>query len=239
MGADAALDPAVFAWALEAAESAACDVETSATAAAAPRKIGSNFGRPHRDSSYAASHTESGAPSELSVWVALTRVTPTNGSIYVVPSCHDPLFAKPHDPLHMQPDKTMPWPHVRPLPCEAGSVLLWHASLIHWGSACDAGEAHPRKSIAFAYKLPCAGSTARGRGRQHGGRAALRLIPRAQLAAGLSIRERLRLVVQALLKYEHWHPTFDGLAEEALSHRLRAAASRDPFRFDRTGDRVE
>ena len=147
------------------------------------------------------------------MWVALTRVTTTNGCMLVVPSCHDPLFTKCHDAMHMQPDKAMPWPHVRPLPCEAGDVLLWHANLIHWGSACDNGEAQPRKSIAFAFKLPCAG-VARGRGGNT--TRGPRVVTRSQLAAGLSMRERIRLIVQALLKYEHWHPSFDGLAEGAL-----------------------
>ena len=129
----------------------------------------------------------------------------------VVPAQHDPLFTCSRDPRHMQPDKTMPWPHVRALaPCAAGIALIWHASLIHWGSACDEGEAQPRQSIACAFKLPGAGVGSGGGG--GGGR-----VTRAQLARGLSVRERFRIVAKALLRYEHWHPEFAGLERGRLS----------------------
>jgi hypothetical protein len=134
----------------------------------------------------------------------------------VVPKHADALFTASSDPLHMQPESTMPWAHVRALPCAAGTVLLWHASLIHWGSACDEGEAVPRKSVACAYKLPSAGG-ATGAGGAGGGRSAVpRRVTRAQLAEGLSVHQRLRLVLQALLKYEAWHPSFGGLETSVL-----------------------
>ena len=202
MGEEAELDEAVFAWALAAAAEA-----DGADAAAAP-PIGSNFGRPHRDASFDASHTACGDASELTVWVALTPCTTSNGCMLVVPSQHDPLFRKSSAPLHMQPDKAMPWAHVRPLTCEAGTILIWHASLIHWGTACDAGEPQPRKSVGCAFKLPAA----RGRGR-----AAAPRVTRQRLAEGLSVRERLRLVMQTLLKYEHWAPRFGGLDSRELA----------------------
>lgn len=218
MGPDAELDEACFAWALSASASPPPQphlpsADEAAVAATPPQSreqsretshIGSNFGKPHRDSSYAASHTSSGAPSEISVWVPLNDVTTTNGCMLVVPANRDPLFAKPADPMHMQPHLTMPWAHVRALPCDAGSVLLWHASLIHWGSSCAEGELRPRRSIAFAFKLPMAGESASRRG---GGAGAGRL-SRETLRRGLNMQERLRLVVKSLLQYEHWHPTF-------------------------------
>ena len=219
-GADAELDGAVFAWALQptpAVPAAAADIAAAASgvasasaAAGGASAIGSNFGRPHRDSSYAASHTPSGGATELTVWVALTPCTTTNGCMMVVPSHRDPLFASSTHPMHMQPDRSMPWAYVRPLTCEAGTVLLWHASLIHWGAACDEGEAQPRKSIAFAYKLPSAGA----------GRASHHCVTRAQLVAGLSLRERLHLIMHSLLRYEHWHPQFSGLVGSALEREL-------------------
>jgi hypothetical protein len=199
MGAEAELDEACFAWALR--SPTATMMHTQPAEPPAASYIGGNFGKPHRDSSYAASHTASGDPTELSVWVPLNRVTTTNGCMLVVPSNQDPLFARPADPMHMQPQLAMPWAHVRALPCEAGSVLMWHASLIHWGSACGEGEACPRQSIAFALKLPSAGGTSK---RADSG---VRL-SQETLRQGLSMQDRLRIVVKSLLQYEHWHPTF-------------------------------
>ena len=125
--------------------------------------------------------------------------------------------------------QAMPWTAERSLPCAAGSVLLWHASLIHWGSACDAGEPEPRKSIAFTLKRDDAGVG----GSQAGGAANAAAaggvhvgarVSRAQLERGLDMRERLRLVVHTLLIHEHWHPGFAGL--DAWTERS------PPSRFD-------
>jgi len=180
---DVELDASVFAWALQ--------------PTGQPGAIGNNFGRPHRDDSYEECHTDTGKPSTISVWMPLVPVSTTNGCMYVVPSDCDPLFSQSMHPLHMSPDKQMPWSHIRPLPAAPGEVLLWHGNLIHWGAACDSDEQQPRKSIASAFMLP--------------GSSEVPTISRMQLQAGLSLTSRLRLVLRALLTYEHWHPNFAGL----------------------------
>jgi len=177
------LDASVFAWALQ----------SDGTRG----KVGSNFGQPHRDDSYDECHTADGMPSTISVWLPLVTVTTNSGCMYVVPADRDPLFAAPHDPLHMKPAQQMPWPHIRALPAAAGEILLWRGNLIHWGSACDTGVEEARKSVAAAFMLP--------------GTSKELTISKSHLQAGLSMAWRLRLVLRALLIYEHWHPDFDGL----------------------------
>ena len=218
LGDTAELDEAVFAWALKSGavgggNGGTGDDGAGRSGGRGPAKaashVGSNFGRPHRDSPYAACHTLAGQPSELSVWVPLVDVTTSNGCMLVVPANRDPLFAAHADAMHMRPGERLPWAYVRALPCEAGSVLLWRASLIHWGSACTEGIASPRKSIAMAFKLPAAGATCDAPLPSR--------ITRSSLANGLSLDARLRIVLRALLKYEHWHPGFAGLDPESIS----------------------
>merc|ERR1711933_201756 len=101
------MDTSVFAWALEA--------ENCSGAA-----VGSNFGRPHRDDSYSDCHTADGKLTIATVWVPLVPVTATSGCMYVVPANHDPLFTEAANPLHMQPEWSLPWQYIRPLSCSAG-----------------------------------------------------------------------------------------------------------------------
>eukprot|EP00929_Paragymnodinium_shiwhaense_P010719 TRINITY_DN115636_c0_g1_i1.p1 TRINITY_DN115636_c0_g1~~TRINITY_DN115636_c0_g1_i1.p1 ORF type:complete len:271 (-),score=24.99 TRINITY_DN115636_c0_g1_i1:9-728(-) len=185
------MDASVFAWALQSLE--------------AQDAIGSNFGQPHRDCSFKHAHSERGELTLLTVWVPVVPVTIDSGCMYVVPADSDPLFNKSDDPLHMQPDQAMPWAHIRPLPCSPGDILLWKGNLIHWGSACGRNVQQPRKSIGTAFIVPCdTDESLHGKGES---------LSKAQVEAGLSLEERLRLVLRALIKYEHWHPKFAGLSD--------------------------
>lgn len=181
------MDTSVFAWALR-------PVGENGS-------VGSNFGRPHRDCTWKACHTASGHPSALSVWMPLVPVTIDSGCMYVIPSDHDPLFDKSKDSRHMCPDQQMPWAHIQPLPCSAGDVLIWRGNLIHWGGSCGKNVLQPRKSIASTFRIQSQSNET-----QSG------MLSRADLMAGLSMSARLKVIVEALLGYEHWHPGFSGLS---------------------------
>ena len=81
----------VFAWALQAA-----DAETG--------RVGSNFGRAHRDKSYADCHFPDARLGMLTTWIPLVPVTTRNGCMHVVPAMKDPLLSSSEDPKHLRPD---------------------------------------------------------------------------------------------------------------------------------------
>lgn len=176
----------VFAWALH--------------SAAPDRRVGSNFGQPHRDQSYRDCHAEDGHLSMMTVWVSLVPVTLDNGCMYVLPSDRDPWLAQADHPLHVRPDEQAVRPLGEPLPCEAGDVLMWRADLVHWGSACQATATQPRKSLATMFLRPGAGQR--------------NTITAEELRAGLSMDARLRIVARTLLQYKSWYPDFAGLCLE-------------------------
>lgn len=126
IGGDARLMPAFWAWRLDRGNEA-------------------RGWAPHRD------HPERevddrGAPSSLSLWVALTDATPDNGCIYVVPAPWDPQYLNPNatpEVLFIQ--------SIRALPAAAGSVLGWSSKLLHWGAMADA-HAAPRVSLSFEFQ---------------------------------------------------------------------------------------
>ena len=171
--------------------------------------MGGNFGVPHRDAAYGNSHTPDGRPSIIGVWVPCVEATTENGCMYVVPRERDRLFEADDDRLHraphLQPD--FPHAHVRPLPAEAGTVLMWHHSTIHWGSSCSAYADEPRKSIAMSFRLRDADKPWSEKDQELYGR---RPFTRAELQAGVSMDERLRLCTRALMMYSVWHPEFKG-----------------------------
>ena len=79
----------VFAWALQ-------DVSS--------KQVGSNFGRAHRDKSYAHSHFSDGRLGMVTTWVPVVPVTRSNGCMHVVPANKDVLATKSEDPFHLRPD---------------------------------------------------------------------------------------------------------------------------------------
>jgi hypothetical protein len=225
MGPEVALDTSIFAWSLRRATPLRTTSTTrkasseahSSKESTATHAIGDNFGVPHRDSRYSDCHTVEGQPTEISCWLPLVDVTPDSGCMLVVPAQHDPLFAASNHPLHMKPTEAMPWAHIRALPAAAGDILLWKANLIHWGSSCGSFcDREPRKSIAMAFMLPTASCEPGSSGR----------LSRADLQAGLSLMQRVKIVTRSLLQYEHWHPTFAGFAPSVVDECLASMSFR-------------
>merc|ERR1712039_757710 len=100
--------------------------------------------------------TPDGKFSMVTTWIPIVPVTIDNGCMYVVKMNQDPLFALAEDPLHMKPDRDLAISQGHPLLCDAGDVLMWRSSLIHWGSGCAPGVVKPRKSIStlFMHRQP-------------------------------------------------------------------------------------
>lgn len=81
---------------------------------------------------------DDGRPMTLSVWIALSRATPHNGCMYVVPA--------PYAPDHSSKVQLQ---DVRALPAEPGDVLGWRQDLFHWGGRSSRHATEPRVSIGL------------------------------------------------------------------------------------------
>ena len=219
MGPDVTLDTSLFAWALQRQQRQQAKTtggRSKGLKEPSDQVVGNNFGTPHRDSRYSECHSADGTPTEISCWVPLVDVTTDNGCMMLVPAQYDSLFAQSDHPLHMKPTESMPWAHIRALPAHAGEVLLWQANTIHWGSSCGEHAEVPRKSIAMAFTVPRDGEPVESGSS----------IRRADLRAGLSLAQRVKLVAKSLLTYEHWHPSFDGFAPSVVEECLGSMSFR-------------
>ena len=216
---DAAWELALRVWPLaEAVLGAGCLLEPSFAAFALdPQKagtsyVGTNFGRPHRDYSYADSLEPTPEPSDssegvasaqalkvLSVWVPLNGVTTSNGCMYVVPRPCDGGFA---DPLGTEGLQSPRVPAERAggvvalAPHPAGTFMCWTGNTVHWGSACGSGEAaaDPRASLAFVFRRAGASLSV-----------AEVSLTRADVAAA-DTATRLQWVRKAIGFFKHWYP---------------------------------
>lgn len=125
--------------------------------------VGANFGTPHRDQSYADTHTAEGEVKIVHVWIPLNDVSVENGCMYVLPREFDNLYADDklhaHRQCHLQQESSLaqmiwfPLEGVRPLTGPAGTLMAWSGCAVHWGSACQRPAANnPRASMAFVFR---------------------------------------------------------------------------------------
>jgi len=101
---------------------------------------------PHRDKG-GHSLFPDGSPKSLTVWIPLTKATPLNGCIYVVPAHRDPSYNSPEE--H---ELTFALPDVRALPTALGDVLIWNQAVLHWGAQASQLTNEPRISLAFEFQ---------------------------------------------------------------------------------------
>ena len=184
-------------------------------------KVGGNFGVPHRDITYKNCHNpRDGSPDILSLWIPLVDVNADNGCMYVVPRECDPQFDQDEYPKDQDPfSHKFPYASVKPLsPISAGTTLVWHPNLIHWGGSCSYfSELPPRKSIAVAFRVrestrPSTSKEIERYGRTPYSREEL-------LRGGPNYKARLRMIVKSLILYNVWYPTYDGLALDKIETR--------------------
>jgi ectoine hydroxylase-related dioxygenase (phytanoyl-CoA dioxygenase family) len=110
------------------------------------RSMFSGFYGPHRDKGKKALF-EDGSPKILSFWMPLSKATPINSCIYLVPADRDPTYGTDDD--HCWDFKRA---DIRALPANPGDVLFWNEAILHWGSRpALRDDVEPRISIGFEY----------------------------------------------------------------------------------------
>ena len=202
----------MYAWALQRPDMPTGGGSTGSPAAAGKEPVGTvGFGTPHRDITYSNCHGSDGSPDILSLWIPVVDVDPHNGCMYVIPRESDPQFSldvakKDQDPFSHR----FPYEAVTPLaPAAAGSALIWHPNLIHWGSACKATSAlPPRKSIAMAFRVRDTRRPSTEKEITRYGRAPL--TREEMLNGGPDLTQRIRMIAKAIQLYNVWYPLYDG-----------------------------
>ena len=199
-----ALEHSMYAWALQRPE--------GSLESAGKEKVGTvGFGTPHRDITYSNCHGSDGGPDILSLWIPVVDVDPHNGCMFVIPRESDPQFDKDVAKKDQDPfSHRFPYEAVTPLaPAAAGSALIWHPNLIHWGSACKTTSVlPPRKSIAMAFRVRDARRPSTEKEISRYGRAPM--TRDEMLNGGPDLTQRIRMIAKAIQLYNVWYPLYEG-----------------------------
>jgi uncharacterized protein YecA (UPF0149 family) len=170
-----------------------------------PKKGGAGW-RPHRDKGRRALF-EDGSPKSLTTWITLSRATPLNGCLYVVPAQHDPTYATA-DESEMKFD----YQSIRALPADAGDFVIWNQALLHWGSKSSPAASESRVSMALQLQradVPPFDD------------------PLLEPLQVLPFEARMRLVARQLYRYRHLYeldPKLARMASEFLAESTSAPA---------------
>jgi hypothetical protein len=157
LGGEAVLEPSFAAFRLDHRKTAA---------ARGAGYVGTNFGKPHRDYSFADAIGADGSLKLLSVWLPLNDVTLQNGCMYAVPRGQDADFADPGNAAALQEPKVPVDGLTALAPHPAGSFLCWSGNTIHWGGASPGRRSHFQSPLCISSAVPRTkhkgGRTARG-----------------------------------------------------------------------------
>jgi hypothetical protein len=104
--------------------------------------------KPHRDKGFISLFPD-GSPKSLTTWIPLTRATPLNSCMYIVPAMLDPTYGTRDDGSY-----TFDYQSIRALPAEPGDFLIWNQAVCHWGSQASKLGTEPRISIALEVQRP-------------------------------------------------------------------------------------
>lgn len=106
-------------------------------------KSGAKTGwEPHRDRSKGAPNVKAdGTPLTLTSWIPLSRATPNNGCMYIVPAAHTAPSRKALNPRD-----------ARALPANPGDVLAWRQDVWHWGGRSSRYAEEPRVSVGLEFQ---------------------------------------------------------------------------------------
>jgi hypothetical protein len=170
-----------------------------------PKKGGAGW-RPHRDKGRRALF-EDGSPKSLTTWISLSRATPLNGCLYVVPAQHDPTYATA-DENEMKFD----YQSIRALPAEAGDFVIWNQALLHWGG--KSSPAAPESRVSMALQLQRADVPPFDN-------------PLIEPLEILPFEARVRLIARQLYRYRHLYeldPKLARMASESFGESTRASA---------------
>ncbi len=103
---------------------------------------------PHRDKGE-TSLFKNNKPKSLTVWIPLSKASPDNSCMYILPANKDNFYNKPK----LNSDLPGVVSDIKALPAEAGDVLMWTQELYHWGSSSGQDSLNdPRISIAFEFQ---------------------------------------------------------------------------------------
>jgi hypothetical protein len=100
-----------------------------------------------------APHFDGEGAQRLSVWIALTDATASNGCMHLVPRRRLPAaFARNWQafPEVAIADAVEALHAVRSLPVAAGSILGWSFDVLHWGGTCTSVET-PRRAVSLEF----------------------------------------------------------------------------------------
>jgi Phytanoyl-CoA dioxygenase (PhyH) len=147
------------------------------------KRGGAGWG-PHRDVG-SASLMPDGSPKALTTWIALSRATPLNGCLYMVPSHADPTYGTEAD-VNWKFD----YADIRALPAEPGDVLMWNQAVVHWGGKASPHAPESRVSMSLEVQrkdtLP----------------AGAPVITPWQI---VPFEQRLKMIGEKILHYRHMH----------------------------------
>jgi hypothetical protein len=124
---------------------------------------------------------ESGALRSVTLWIAITDATLDNGCIRVVPANADATYRGDLSVREFREED------VRPLPMASGGLLGWSQNLIHWGGRASKTARGPRISLSAEFQRASDAEP-------------FEPIIETRLPR---LEERLALIGQQLLKYQH------------------------------------
>ena len=199
------------------------------TTTSTPSFIGINFGKSHRDMTYEACHnTKTEEYHSLNCWVPInpSGATIDNGCMHVIPIEHDDYFYDTKHPYHMSTAKGLSYlDNIKEctvlLPCDAGSIVTWTPSLIHWGGACKPGITDPRMSIAATFRKNNTKRSVYGDANEEHvehKEAEEKGPPSIQKKdiGKIGLSRRLAYIGKSIIAFAHWYPGFPGLSVERL-----------------------
>jgi hypothetical protein len=107
-----------------------------------PKRADSGWS-PHRDKNRDTLFPD-GSPKSLTTWIPLSRATPLNGCMYIVPAHLDPTYNTPDEAEYR-----FEYSSIRALPAEPGDLFMWNQAVVHWGSKTSILGEESRVSMAF------------------------------------------------------------------------------------------
>jgi hypothetical protein len=94
----------------------------------------------------------------VTLWTALSRASPENSCLYVIPKQYDPGYVAgddEEDPLQRALSTKESYQHIRALPRESGQSVMFTHRILHWGSRGNPETStEPRVAISFVCSDP-------------------------------------------------------------------------------------
>lgn len=104
---------------------------------------------PHREKLFSCVKSN-GMPKSLSCWFPITKATPDNSCMYVLPASDDPYY--PVGKTRFE----LPIQAIRALPTDPGDLIVFNHNILHWGSQSSQWSSTPRRAIAFESQIASA-----------------------------------------------------------------------------------